>query len=72
MIILGFISIVMHMCEVIFFIKQLNLLFKISWYLHWISTYTLFLLMFYYFLIYLNIVKPNNIKKLFFDKKLYH
>ena len=49
LIVLAYISIIMHIGEVIFFTLKNELLFEISWWMHWMSTYGLFLVIFYYF-----------------------
>ena len=70
LIVLACISIIMHIGEVIFFTLKNELLFEISWWMHWMSTYGLFLVIFYYFLIYLNLINPNNIKQLLFEGEM--
>ena len=70
-IVLAYISIIFDIAEVIFFKNNIKIMFGISWYIHWITTYGVYFMLYNYFNIYLNINNPKNWKEVFFDKKVF-
>ena len=69
-IIIAFFAIGMDILEGVFFSQKLDILFKIAWYSHWLSTYGFYFIVFYYFMIYFGLENPKNWKEVFFDKKI--
>ena len=70
LIIIAFFSIGMDILEGVFFTTKMDILFKIAWYSHWLSTYAFYFIVFYYFMIYFKLENPKNWKEVFFDKKI--
>ena len=71
LIVLGIISMIMDVLEVVFFNYKIRIPFCISWYMHWLSAYGFYFMVLYYFIIYFKLENPKTWKDVFLDKKIF-